>query len=62
MEITSFSFLGSGGGKCLNHSDKSILIPSNNTARIQEAHIACGHILMELIEERLLSQEIIKTI
>lgn len=33
--------------------DISIRVPSNNTPRIQEAHIAIGHIVCELIEDAL---------
>ena len=51
--IKSISFLGKDGGKCLNMSDCQIIIPSNNTARIQELHITIGHILCYLVEKNL---------
>jgi len=53
--IQVFGFLGSGGGQALNHSDYNFLVPSDNTARIQESHITAGHALMESIEDKLLS-------
>jgi len=52
--INTFSFLGSGGGDALSLSDLNFLVPSSNTGRIQESHIAAGHALMELIEDKLL--------
>ena len=49
-----FGFLGSGGGKSADLCDRSLIIPSNNTGRIQESHITAGHALMEYIEDRLI--------
>ena len=54
MGIKVFGFLGSGGGEAINYCDESFLVPSNNTGRIQEAHITAGHALMEFIEDNLL--------
>jgi D-sedoheptulose 7-phosphate isomerase len=54
MGIKVFAFLGSGGGKALNLSDKAFLVPSDDTGRIQESHITAGHALMEYIEDKLL--------
>ena len=38
------------GGKIKEVANLSIVIPSNDTARIQEVHITIGHIICELIE------------
>jgi D-sedoheptulose 7-phosphate isomerase len=54
MGIKVFGFLGSGGGKALDFCDKAFIVPSNDTGRIQEAHITAGHALMEYIEDGLL--------
>ncbi len=54
MGIKVFGFLGSGGGKALELCDEFFLVPSNDTGRIQEAHITVGHALMEHIEDKLL--------
>jgi len=54
MGIKVFAFLGSGGGDALDLSDKVFLVPSNNTGRIQEAHITAGHAIMEHIEDKLI--------
>ena len=47
-----FGFSGKDGGK-MNHllGEKNLVIPSDRTARIQEAHIFLGHTLCELIEK-----------
>ena len=42
---------GNDGGKIKDVANLSIIIPSNDTARIQEVHITIGHIICELIEE-----------
>ena len=52
----TFGLLGNAGGKLIDEVDNSIVVPSNTTARIQEAHILIGHIMCEYVE-----QEFIKT-
>tara|TARA_B100000989_G_C19507854_1_gene457354 strand:+ start:807 stop:1406 length:600 start_codon:yes stop_codon:yes gene_type:complete len=59
MEITTIGFLGNNGGKLKKHCDHSLIIPSSNTARIQECHIILGHSLMEYLEEKLLENQFI---
>jgi len=54
MGIKVFGFLGSGGGKALELCDEVFLVPSNDTGRVQEAHITAGHALMECVEDKLL--------
>ena len=51
LDVQTFSFLGGDGGNCLELSDIAYLVPSKNTAAIQEVHITAGHALMEFIEE-----------
>jgi D-sedoheptulose 7-phosphate isomerase len=46
---------GRTGGKLCGAVDHCICIPSDQTPRVQEAHILTGHILCELIEESLFS-------
>jgi D-sedoheptulose 7-phosphate isomerase len=50
MKIKTISFLGNKGGKAKKLCENNIIVESNNTARIQEAHICIGHILMDTIE------------
>jgi D-sedoheptulose 7-phosphate isomerase len=51
--LITIGFAGKDGGKLAGLVDYSFIIPSNNTARIQEAHITLGHLLCELVEEEL---------
>mgnify|MGYP006143596955 CR=1 FL=1 len=50
-KIKTISLLGNNGGKCKRYSDIPIVIPSSNTARIQELHILVGHIICEIIDK-----------
>jgi len=45
------AFTGGTGGRMVEHADFAIVIPSDNTARIQEMHMLIGHILCGVIEE-----------
>lgn len=51
MRIKTVSFTGGDGGKLAGLTDLSLITPSHNTARIQEAHITVGHALCQLVEE-----------
>lgn len=44
------------GGKLRQTADYALCIPSDSTARIQEAHITAGHIICYLVEESLFGQ------
>ena len=57
MNIYSICFLGKGGGKAKKIANKSLIIPSNNTARIQECHIFLGHYILERVEDFILSKK-----
>ena len=50
LKMTTIGLLGKGGGEAKNISQHSLIINSQSTARIQEAHITVGHILCDLIE------------
>ncbi|WP_017726149.1 D-sedoheptulose-7-phosphate isomerase [Halalkalibacterium ligniniphilum] len=49
--------LGKDGGTIKNYCDVSVIVPSEDTARIQEVHILIGHIICEIIEEELKNAE-----
>jgi len=49
--VTSIGLLGKDGGFIKEVCEYSLIIPSDNTARIQESHILVGHIWCEMIEE-----------
>lgn len=54
--LVTAALTGKTGGKLRNAVDHCICIPSDQTPRIQEAHILTGHILCELVEESLFEQ------
>ena len=54
MGVKVFGFLGCNGGEALKYCDEAFIVPSDDTGRIQEAHITAGHALMEYIEDRLI--------
>jgi len=49
-KVQKISLLGKNGGKIKEISDLAIIVPSNNTPRIQEMHITIGHIICEIID------------
>ena len=51
--IVSIGLTGLSGGKMAGLCDHCIKVPSNETPRIQEAHILIGHILCCIVEEEL---------
>ena len=53
MEITSIGMTGQSGGNMGKLTNALIKVPSNNTARIQEAHLLIGHIICEIVDQRL---------
>jgi len=46
----TIAMTGARGGRLAAAADISLRVPSTDTARIQEAHMLCGHILCEWIE------------
>lgn len=51
LGIKTVGFLGKDGGALKDIVDIPLIIPSNDTARIQEMHILAGHIICEIVEE-----------
>jgi D-sedoheptulose 7-phosphate isomerase len=51
--MITVGFTGEKGGKLKDLVDYLINVPSNDTPRIQEAHILIGHILCEIVEREL---------
>ncbi len=47
------SLTGETGGKMKESCDYLFNVPSNDTPRIQESHIMLGHIICQLVEEKL---------
>lgn len=55
--MTVIGFLGGNGGKLKMMVDMPVIIPSQNTQRIQEGHITVAHIICELVEEELFGEK-----
>jgi len=53
LGIKTIGFSGRNGGEMNNVCDIILKVPSDDTARIQEAHILFGHIICQLIEEEM---------
>jgi len=51
--LKSIALLGRNGGKCRGIADVDLIVASNSTARIQEAHKFLLHVLCEIVEARL---------
>jgi len=51
--IITVGFTGNSGGEMKSCSDYLINIPSADTPRIQESHIMIGHIICQLVEEKI---------
>lgn len=54
----TIGFTGESGGALAIRSNACLRVPSNTVARIQEAHIFIGHVLCQLVEEALLSDNV----
>jgi len=50
--IITIGFTGKKGGEMKKISDYLFNVPSNDTPRIQESHILLGHIICQLVEEK----------
>jgi len=53
LDMLSVGMSGGTGGKIKELCQHNIIVPSSNTARIQEAHIIVGHIFCQIIEDKL---------
>ncbi|MEX2156238.1 MAG: SIS domain-containing protein [Gemmatimonadales bacterium] len=47
------AFLGRGGGQLKDLADLALVVPADETARIQELHLAIEHVICDLVEDRL---------
>ena len=54
MGVKSCALLGCNGGRIKSLADIEYIVPSNETARVQEVHAMLGHALIENIEDRLI--------
>lgn len=51
--LTTVALLGKGGGKAKGRADHEIIIASDDSGRVQEAHTLILHLFLELIEAEL---------
>ncbi len=51
--VTVVGFLGRSGGRLKDLSDVVLIVPSDDTARIQELHLAIEHVICQLVEAQL---------
>jgi len=56
MGIITVGLLGGSGEPASGLCDLALLVPDTETARIQECHIALGHAVLELLEDRLVAR------
>lgn len=57
LGLTTLAFLGKDGGKIRGQADLELVIEGFETSdRIQEAHMAAMHIMIELVEDLLFNQ------
>ena len=56
MRIVTVGLLGGTGEPALALCDHVLLVPDAETARVQECHIALGHAVLELLEDRLVAR------
>ncbi len=47
----SIGLTGKNGGKFAGNCNLNIVVPSNDTARIQEMHILIGHIICQIVDD-----------
>jgi D-sedoheptulose 7-phosphate isomerase len=52
-KLVTIGFLGKDGGKSKALVDLAIIVPSDDTQRIQEGHITIGHIIFQEVEQEL---------
>ena len=53
----TIGLLGNDGGKMKDIVHAAVVVPSTDTARIQEVHITIGHIICEVLEQELIHED-----
>jgi D-sedoheptulose 7-phosphate isomerase len=51
--VRTVAFLGRDGGALARQVDQAIVVPADDTGRIQVIHLALEHLIVELVEEEL---------
>ena len=50
LKCKTIAFSGKNGGKLKDYSNLNLIVPSMDTARIQEMHILFGHIICQIVD------------
>jgi len=53
LGLRTIALTGRGGGRLADRVELALVVPSDDTQRIQESHIAIGHVLAELVDAAL---------
>ena len=48
--VTTVALLAKGGGRLRDEVDRAIVLPTDDTARAQELHLAIGHLVCDLVD------------
>jgi hypothetical protein len=51
--METLAMLGTGGGEARWLADRSLIVPSGDTRRVQEIHLVALHMICELVEKKL---------
>src|SRR2546421_5408766 len=51
LGCVAIALTGAGGGQLAKICDASVVVPSDRTSRVQEAHITIGHLWCELVDK-----------
>lgn len=54
--MRTIGLLGKGGGKLRDRVALALVVPSDDTQRIQESHIAMAHVIAEIVDELLFGE------
>lgn len=58
--VKTVALVGRDGGEMARIADFAIIVPSNDTPRIQESHILIGHMICDIIEKELFGKGILE--
>jgi D-sedoheptulose 7-phosphate isomerase len=53
LGVGTVAFLARGGGRLAGMVDRAVIVPTAVTARAQEVHLALGHVICQMVEDRL---------
>ena len=56
QKLKTITLLGKDGGKLKGKADLELIVPSDNTARIQEIHIMILHIVCDVMEKKMFGE------